>query len=162
MMNRNEDKWVWLDMDGTFVDFYGVQGWLEYLMNNDATPYKIAKPLYNVVELLEILIELKTKGYKIGVISWSSKARDLDFDKIVEKAKREWLYNRCFDLVLDKIIVTQYGVRKADTCRQYGNGILVDDEEQNRNAWDLGATINATENIIEELRKLVAQELTNS
>lgn len=161
MRKMNEDKWVWLDMDGTFVDFYGVQGWLEYLTNNDATPYKIAKPLYDVVELLEVLLELKVNGYKIGVISWSSKARDLDFDEIVEKAKREWLYNRCFDLVLDKVIVTQYGVRKADTCRQFGKGILVDDEQQNRDAWDLGETINATENIITELRKLVAQGLTN-
>ena len=158
MMNRNrvENEWIWLDMDGTFVDFYGVQGWLEYLMNNDVTPYKVAKPIYNVVELLEVLVALKVKGYKIGVISWSSKARDLEFDEIVEKAKREWLYNRCFDLVLDKIIVTQYGVKKADTCREFGKGILVDDEEQNRNAWDLGATINATENIITELKKLVA------
>lgn len=162
MMNRNrvENEWVWLDMDGTFVDFYGVQGWLEYLMNHDATPYKVAKPLYDVVELLEVLLELKVKGYNIGVISWSSKDRNVDFDEIVEKTKREWLYNRCFDLVLDKVIVTQYGVRKADTCRQFGKGILVDDEEQNRSAWDLGATINATENIITELRKLVAQGLT--
>jgi hypothetical protein len=158
MMNRTrvENEWVWLDMDGTFVDFYGVQGWLEYLMNHDATPYKVAKPLYDVVELLEVLLELKVKGYNIGVISWSSKDRDVDFDEIVEKAKREWLYNRCFDLVLDKIIVTQYGVKKADTCRKFGKGILVDDEEQNRSTWDLGATINATENIITELRKLVA------
>lgn len=153
-----ENKWVWLDMDGTFVDFYGVQGWLEYLMNNDVTPYKIAKPLYDVIELLETLVELKAKGYKIGVISWSSKARDLEFDKLVEKAKREWLFNKCFDLVLDKIIVTQYGVCKADTCRKYGYGVLVDDEEPNRKAWDLGATINANENIIEKLAELLLTE----
>jgi hypothetical protein len=158
MMNRNrvENEWIWLDMDGTFVDFYGVDGWLEYLMKHDVTPYKVAKPLYNVFELLEVLFELKVKGYNIGVISWSSKDRNIDFDEVVEKAKREWLINKCFDLVLDKIIVTQYGVTKADTCRKYGKGILVDDEKQNRDAWDLGATINATENIIVELRKLVA------
>lgn len=150
-----EQKWIWLDMDGTFVDFYGVKGWLEYLMANDTTPYEIAEPIYNVLDLLEVLVELKAQGYNIGIVSWSSKARDVDFDKLVEKAKRKWLLNRCFDLVIDKFIVTQYGVCKADTCRKYGNGVLVDDEEQNRNAWDLGATINAQNNIIEELWKLV-------
>ena len=23
------DKWIWLDMDGTIADLYGVDGWLE-------------------------------------------------------------------------------------------------------------------------------------
>lgn len=151
---RNE-KWVWLDMDGTFVDFYGVDGWLDYLMVNDTTPYRVAKPLYNVVDLLNTLVALKENGYKIGVISWSSKARDIEFDKQVELAKKEWLISNCFDLVLDKIIVTQYGVCKADTCRRYGYGVLVDDEEPNRNAWDLGSTINANKNIIKELQKML-------
>ena len=155
-----DSKWIWLDMDGTFVDFYGVQGWLEYLMKNDTTPYEIAEPIYNVLDLLEVLVELKTKGYNIGIVSWSSKARDIDFDRLVEEAKRKWLFNRCFDLVIDKFIVTQYGVCKADTCRKYGNGVLVDDEEQNRKAWDLGATIDANKNIIKELWKLVKQGLT--
>ena len=144
-------EWIWLDMDGTFVDFYGVNGWLEYLQKNDATPYKVAKPIYNMVDLLEVLVELKTQGYKIGVISWSSKARDVAFDREVESAKREWLYNNCFDIVLDKVIVTQYGVCKADTCKKYGKGILIDDEEQNRLAWYLGSTINAQENIVKKL-----------
>ena len=155
-----DSKWIWLDMDGTFVDFYGVQGWLEYLMKNDTTPYEIAEPIYNVLDLLEVLVELKAKGYNIGIVSWSSKAKDVDFDRLVEEAKRKWLFNRCFDLVIDKFIVTQYGVCKADTCRKYGNGVLVDDEEQNRKAWDLGATIDANKNIIKELWKLVKQGLT--
>lgn len=155
-----DSKWIWLDMDGTFVDFYGVQGWLEYLMKNDTTPYEIAEPIYNVLDLLEVLVELKAKGYNIGIVSWSSKARDVDFDRLVEEAKKKWLFNRCFDLVIDKFIVTQYGVCKADTCRKYGNGVLVDDEEQNRKAWDLGATIDANKNIIKELWKLVKQGLT--
>ena len=33
------------DMDGTLCDFYGVENWLNYLMNFDPTPYKVAKPL---------------------------------------------------------------------------------------------------------------------
>ena len=80
----------------------------------------------------------------------------MDYDKAVELVKKEWLKDRLLDVILDKIIVTPYGVKKADTCRPFGNGILVDDEEQNRNAWDLGDTINANENIINALWKLVS------
>ena len=149
-----DKKWIWLDMDGTIADLYGVEGWLDDLIAHNVRPYATAKLLYNEVDILETLLNLRSKGYNIGIISWGSKERNADYDRAVELAKRQWLIEKCFDLVLDKIIVTPYGVRKADTCRQYGKGILVDDEEQNRKAWDLGITINANENIIEQLKAL--------
>lgn len=150
-----KENWIWFDMDGTIADFYSVEGWLDDLRHHDTRPYREAKELYNTLDLLEILLLLKDKGYKLGVISWSSKDRCPDFDRDVELAKKEWLYNKFLYVVLDKIIVTPYGVRKADTCRKYGTGILVDDEEQNRTAWDLGGTIDATENILKALRELL-------
>ena len=150
-----EDKWLWLDMDGTFVDFYGVIDWLECLTAHDTKPYRVAKCLYNEYELLEVLFELKLNGWNIGIISWSSKENNAEFDKKVEQAKREWMFEKCLDIIIDKMIVTPYGVCKADACRKYGFGVLADDEEQNRNAWDLGATIDANNNLIEELKKLL-------
>jgi FMN phosphatase YigB (HAD superfamily) len=149
-----DTKWIWFDMDGTIADLYGVNGWLEDLINFDVRPYALAKSIYNEVDILETLINLKEKGYNIGIISWGSKANNKAFDMAVAEVKKQWLREKCFDLILDKIIVTAYGVCKADTCRKYGAGILVDDEEQNRNAWDLGETIDATKNIIEELRRV--------
>lgn len=149
-----DNKWIWFDMDGTIADLYGVDGWLEDLIAHDTRPYAEAKDLYNVFDLLEVMIELKMKGYKLGVISWGSKENNREYDKAVEIVKKAWLYDRLMDTILDEIIVTPYGVRKADTCKKFGYGILVDDEEQNRNAWDLGKTINATENIIKALWKL--------
>ena len=41
----DETKWIWFDCDGTWIDLYGVNGWLEMLINKDVTPYAIAKPL---------------------------------------------------------------------------------------------------------------------
>ena len=152
MMN----KWIWFDMDGTIADLYSIDGWLEDLIAHNTRPYAQAKDLYNLNDLFNVLIELKLKGYKLGVISWGSKENNVDYDKAVELVKKEWLADRLLDVILDKIIVTPYGVKKADTCRPFGKGILVDDEEQNRNAWDLGDTINANENIINALWKLVA------
>lgn len=148
------EQWIWFDMDGTIADLYSVDGWLDDLLAHNTRPYAQAKDLYNVLDLLEVMVALKQKGYKLGVISWGSKERNTEYDKAVEIVKKAWLCDRILDVLLDKIIVTQYGIRKADTCRPFGNGILVDDEEQNRNAWDLGTTINANENIIKALWKL--------
>ena len=150
-----KDKWIWFDMDGTIADLYGVDGWLEDLIAHNTRPYAQAKDIYNVLDLLEIMIALKEKGYKLGVISWGSKENNKEYDKAVEIVKKAWLYDRLMDAFLDEIIVTPYGVRKADTCRKFGYGILVDDEKQNRDAWDLGITIDATQNIIKALWELV-------
>jgi len=152
---RTEREWIWLDMDGTIADLYGVEGWLDDLIAFNPRPYREAKSLYNLIDILAILMDLKENGYNIGIISWGSKANNDNFDRIVEEVKKEWLYDNCFDFFLDEIIITPYGVKKADTCRKYGRGILVDDELQNREAWDLGFTIDATKNIIEELKKIL-------
>lgn len=148
-------KWIWFDMDGTIADLYGYKGWLDCLMAHDVKPYAKAKPLYDVYELFETLVALHDKGYKLGIISWGSKERNADYDKAVAKAKMEWLFDYMLDMVFDKIIVTAYGIKKADTCRKYGSGVLVDDEIQNREAWDLGDTIDANEDILERLRALI-------
>ena len=147
--------WIWLDMDGTFVDLYSVNGWLEDLRNFKTRPYAKAKSIYNDLDLMSILACLKGQGYKIGVISWGSKVSNQNYLENVRKTKEEWLYQKGYDLVLDKVIVTDYGIKKADTCRKYGAGILVDDEERNRNEWDLGETINAQHNILKALEALL-------
>ena len=150
-----DSKWVWLDMDGTIADLYGVHGWLEDLRAEKTRPYEIAQCMYNVYELFTALADLKSRGYNIGIISWTSKNGNKRYDEQVTRAKKEWLYLNCLDVILDKILVTPYGINKADSCRAYGKGVLVDDEEQNRSTWDLGETIDANENIIEKLRALV-------
>ena len=149
------NKWIWLDMDGTIADLYGVDGWLNDLMEHNDRPYRKAKAIYDTVDLLETLSDLKDKGYKIGIISWLSKKPNAEYDRKVIKAKKDWLKAQYLDLLLDEIIITAYGVKKANTCRAYGEGILIDDEEQNRKDWDLGKTIDATEDILKQLRGLL-------
>lgn len=148
------NTWIWLDLDGTIADLYGVNNWLEELIAQRVHPYKVARNIYGV-DIITLLAELKTKGYNIGVISWGAKNSTDEYLERVRKAKIEWLYQNLFDVVLDKIIVTHYGVNKSDTCKKYGCGILVDDEQQNRDNWELGNTIDATENILTALASLL-------
>jgi len=149
-----DNKWIWLDMDGTVADLYSVKGWLDDLIAKNTRPYEMAQNIYGV-DIILTLAELKTKGYHIGVISWGAKNSTDEFLDRVTKAKKKWLYENLFDTVLDKIIVTHYGVSKSETCKKYGYGILVDDEQQNRDSWELGNTINANEDILSALASLL-------
>ena len=151
------EKILVFDMDGTLADFYGVNGWLEYLNESNPTPYIIAEPLYDMVVLTSVLNILKTKGWKIVVTSWLAKDSTKDFDKEVRQAKREWLEE--YNFPFDEIHLVKYGTTKANCTRKLGGyQILIDDNEQVRKGWNLGATINANENILDKLIDLLVAE----
>lgn len=151
------EKILVFDMDGTIADFYGVNGWLEYLNESNPTPYIIAEPLYDMVVLTSVLNILKTKGWKIVVTSWLAKDSTKDFDKEVRQAKREWLEE--YNFPFDEIHLVKYGTTKANCTRKLGGyQILIDDNEQVRKGWNLGATINANENILDKLIDLLVAE----
>ena len=151
------EKILVFDMDGTIADFYGVNGWLEYLNESNPTPYIIAEPLYDMVVLTSVLNILKTKGWKIVVTSWLAKDSTKEFDREVRQAKRDWLEE--YNFPFDEIHLVKYGTTKANCTRKLGGyQILVDDNEQVRKGWNLGATINANENILDKLIDLLVAE----
>lgn len=151
------DKILVFDMDGTLVDFYGVKGWLEDLRNENTRPYRVAKPLYDMDTLNTIIGLLKVQGWKIVVTTWLAKDSTKLYDFQVRNAKIKWLKEHNFDY--DEIHLVKYGTTKANCTRKLGGyQILVDDNEQVRKGWTLGATINANENIIEKLVDLLLTE----
>ena len=148
------NKILVFDMDGTIADLYGVIGWLPMLRNEDPTPYIKATPMYDMVSLNAILMILKAQGWKIVVTSWLAKGSTKEYDKEVRKAKTEWLKKYRFPF--DEIHLVKYGTTKANCTRKYkGYQILVDDNETVRRGWTLGNTIDANENILDELVKLI-------
>ena len=93
-------------------------------------------------------------GWTIAITSWLSKESTPEYDREVRRAKREWLEKHHFPY--DEIHLVAYGTTKANCTRKNGGyQVLVDDNEKIRNGWNLGATIDATENILEELWKLL-------
>jgi len=120
------------DLDGTIADLYGVEGWLDDIINKNARPYREAKPLVNLSSLARVLNRLQRNGYEIAVISWLAKNSTTEYDERVKKAKLEWLENHLPSVKWDKISIVAYGTPKS-TC---GNGILFDDEEPNRKEWN--------------------------
>lgn len=148
------ERTIVFDMDGTIANFYGVEGWLAYLQNEDTTPYEVAEPLYNMVKLNALLMVLKNRGWKIAVTTWLAKNGTKEYNNRTRKAKIDWLAK--YNFPYDEIHLVKYGTTKANCTRKNGGyQILVDDNEIVRKGWKLGATINANYNIIAELEKLV-------
>lgn len=146
------------DMDGTIADFYGVDGWLTDLVNENTRPYEIAKPLVDMDILTAILNVFKTVGYDIIVTSWGAKNSSDEFLKATTKAKIDWLNKVGFPY--DEVNVINYGVSK-NICTENTHNfqILIDDNAEVRNDWKLGLTIDATKNIINILSDFLVKTL---
>lgn len=126
---------IYFDMDGTIADLYGVNGWLDYLIAKDSTPYEIAKPLVRLSLLARYLNELQRKGYRIGIISWLAKNSNADFDKAVTEAKMKWLKIHLASVQFDEINIVAYGTPK-EMFSKSNTDILFDDETPNREKWN--------------------------
>ena len=149
-----DNRTIVFDMDGTIADFYGVNGWLDYLKAEDTTPYEIAKPLYDMVTLVNLLMALKADGWKVVVTTWLAKGGTKEYNDRTRKAKLEWLAK--YNFPYDEIHLVKYGTTKANCTRKIGGfQVLVDDNEKVRKGWNLGATINANYNIVKEIEILV-------
>jgi len=146
------------DMDGTIANLYGVDGWLADLRNYNARPYAVAKPLYDMEFLADILNTFKGFGWKVVVTTWLAKESTKAYDDEVRKVKKEWLAK--YNFPYDEIHLVKYGTTKANCTRKLGGfQVLVDDNDAIRKGWNLGDTINANENIIEKLLDLLLDEM---
>lgn len=144
-------KAIYFDMDGTIANLYGVNGWLEMLINEDTTPYAEATPLVRLCTLARMLNKLQRMGWHIGIVSWLSKNGSEEYNNAVTETKLNWLTRRIPSVTWDEIKIVNYGTPKS-TVVTFSNGILFDDEEQNRTEWN--GTAYDVNNIIEILKKI--------
>lgn len=125
---------IYFDMDGTIADLYGVENWLQDLRNENVRPYKEARPLINMQALARSLNRLHRQGYKIGVVSWLSKNGQEEYNKKVTETKINWLKKHLKSVDFSEIHIVKYGTPKEKVVTDK-NGILFDDEIQNRKNW---------------------------
>ena len=151
---------ICFDMDGTIADLYADENWLPMLRAYDPTPYAVAEPMWDMVELASLLAQCQSIGIEIRIITWLSKESTPEYDRAVREAKREWLEAQ--DFPFDHFHGVQYGATKADSIRRYlaedETAILFDDNAKVRNGWHMGEAIDpTTTDILEVLRNLVAE-----
>lgn len=152
------NKTLVFDMDGTIADLYGVENWLDKLLAEDASPYTEARAFYTDEVLNSMLDTLKACGWRIVVTTWLAKGSTKRYDNMVREAKLEWLDRHNFPC--DEIHLVKYGTTKANCTRRHGGyQILIDDNEAIRKGWTLGDTVDANENILVALARLVAEEV---
>ena len=143
---------IYFDMDGTIANLYGVENWLDNLMNEYTRPYREAKAMVNMRALGRELNRLQAEGYVIGVVTWLSKNGTDEYGERVAKAKREWLARHIGAVEWDEVHIVKYGTPKYKVV-DVPNGILFDDEERNRKEWALGNGLAfGVENIVEILK----------
>lgn len=146
------EKAIYFDMDGTIANLYAVENWLEKLRKYDDSPYRNAKIMVNMSQLARLLNKLQKKGFHIGVISWLSKCPQPAYDLFVTNAKYEWLRKHLKSVRFDEVKIVAHGTPKGSVVK-YPQGILFDDEEQNRLEW--AGQAYDEKNILEILKKLV-------
>ena len=152
------NKVLVFDLDGTLVDLYGVHNWLAMLRAEDVRPYVVAKPLYDMDMVNNLIALLKEDGWRIVVTTWLSKGASRAYDNAVRQAKIDWLDRMGFEY--DEIHLVRYGTTKANCTRKLGGfQVLVDDNDMVRKGWHLGDVINANENIVEQLFDLLEETI---
>ena len=123
---------IYFDMDGTFYNLYGFEGWLECILSEHTECYTKGNLLVEYESFIMVLNELKEKGYKLGVITWLSKNATRRYQSMVRNAKYRYI-EKHFHGIFDEIHIIQYGKNKSEYCNE--NDILFDDEKPNRDKW---------------------------
>lgn len=126
------EKKIYFDMDGTIANLYGVDGWLDDILNERANAYRNARPLVNMQALARVLNRLNREGWEINIVSWLARNARPEYDVKVAEAKREWLAEHLASVHFAHIDIIAYGEPKQNGR----NGILFDDEEPNRRNWN--------------------------
>ena len=146
---------IWWDMDGTIANLYAVNDWLPKLRSEDPSPYAEAEVMWNMSQLARLMNRVQKLGYKLGIISWTSKDGDLDYDCAVRDAKWEWLFKHLPSVNWNYVRITSYGVSKTQWMKATDD-ILFDDNPAIRDKW-IGDSY-PPEQILSILKELLQQE----
>ena len=119
---------VYLDMDGTIADLYGMKNWLEKLENEVEGLFLGCKPLVSEDELEYIF---PSDIYELRVCSMTPKDATDEYCQVVIKEKNQWL-DKYFPSITHRVYMA-YGNNK--NLRNSKNHILVDDNETIRNTF---------------------------
>ena len=127
---------IWFDMDGTLVDLYGVDNWLDKLRAGDPSPYMDAAPLLRLCSLARVLNRLLREGKEVGIVSWLSKNSTPEYDNMVTKAKLAWLAKHLPSVKWTAVLIVPYGTPKSEVANLDPHDVLFDDEENNVIEWE--------------------------
>lgn len=127
------EKVITWDMDGTLANLYGCEGWLEALQEERVFPYVYCNPMVNCHDFFNAINALRNRGWRMEIVSWTSKGGTKEYNKKVRKAKIEWLKSKGIYDCFDNIHIVKYGTKKHYVAKTIG--ILIDDDVKVRTEW---------------------------
>ena len=133
-MNKTK---VYLDMDGTIANLYGIENWLHRLRNSDENIFLECEPMISEETLFN---KFPADSFDIRILSMTPMNASAEYCENVKRQKDEWL-NRYFPKLTNRIY-KKYGHNK--NLRNSENAILIDDSEPIRNSWK-GTALNPAE-----------------
>ena len=125
---------VYLDMDGTIADLYGIENWLPRLRSADKTIFLECTPIITEKELLS---HFPKEQYEIRILSMTPKDAPIEYCENVKQQKNVWL-DKYFPSLTHRIYKA-YGHNK--NLKNSANAILIDDSKPIRESWN-GIAIN--------------------
>lgn len=128
---------VYLDMDGTIADLYGIENWLPRLRNEDSKIFLECKPMITQETLFE---KFPQNQFEIKILSMTPKDASNEYCENVIGQKNAWL-NVHFPEIT-KRIYRKYGNNK--NLRNSAKAILIDDSKPIRESWR-GTALNPIE-----------------
>ena len=126
-------KTLFFDMDGTLAALFFVKGFSEMLKNEDSTPYEVARPLYKIDDMKEVITALKNNGWRIGIISYTGNEYSQEFVEKTIEVKKAWL-EKYFPYA-DEIHIVKPEISKTEFAKS-PEDILIDDSTKNRTEWE--------------------------
>ena len=127
-------KTIYFDMDGTLVDLYSVENWLNKILTENFTPYEEAKPCIDMEKLSDLLLKVQEEGNKLGIITWGSKYSSEKFLNKIKLVKQQWLRKYLPQVIFDEFVIMDYSCNKASSVKD-PFGILFDDDKFVRKFW---------------------------
>lgn len=145
---------IYFDLDGTIYPLYDQPDWLERITTlADPSAYAAEVMMVDEVALQEVLLDLISEGFRVGVVSWLAKDATPEYDRAVRAVKREYI--KKFLPMATEIHIVKYGTKKHSVIKNPHNAIIVDDDAGVRKAWTRGDTIDATGDILSALGDLL-------
>ena len=119
---------VYLDMDGTIANLYGMENWLEKLRNEVEGLFLECEPFLTENELKNYF---PTEEFELRICSMTPLNATEEYCQVVINEKNQWL-DKYFPSITHRVYMV-YGHNK--NLKNSVNHILVDDNETIRNSY---------------------------
>ena len=119
---------IYLDMDGTIADLYGIKNWLDNLINEVEGLFLNCEPLITEAELLKFF---PSETYELRICSMTPLNATEKYCQVVINEKNQWL-DKHFPSITHRVYM-EYGNDK--NLQNSVNHILIDDNETIRQTF---------------------------